>query len=529
MKKFGFVLALASLQLWSFAQQEVQVKTNITEVTVFLKGAQVTREAQVNLSAGNNYLVFDQLSANLNPNSIQVQGSNNFSILSVNHFREKFNEQKLTGALKRVKDSLDDTGFKLGLRNGLKVVYEEEKSMILANKSLKGESTGVNIEDLMEMSDFYHDGLKDIQYKLVEINTEIEALNQTKKLLEQRFNDLKRNQQAGASRIKLAISCKAPTNTKLSISYFVYNAGWKPDYDIRATEINQPLQLVYRGNIYQSTGSDWKNVKLRLSTGNPTTNGILPDLDTWYVDLRPAYNVYKSEVAKAKNLRTDADKEEILSNNFASGPEVNTQQNAVSTIFDISIPYDVPSNNKEYTVELTNTSITANYNYYAVPKLDKQVYLLAQVSEWESMNLLGGNANIYFRGTYVGKTFIDPMQANDTLKLSLGVDPEVVVEKEAINDYKKKKPILNNNKIEYDFVVRVKNNKTIPISLIVEDQIPVSKNKEVNVELINSSGAAYIPEKGTLRWDFNLDGGAAKNKKLTYSISYPKNQNLMFR
>lgn len=526
-----FSCLFAILNLATFAQKEVNVNSTIKEVTVFLKGAQITREATLSLTSGTNYLVFNNLSSNLNPNSIQIQGNKDISILSVNHIQKQFSEDEYTGDLKLVGDSLENVNFKLGLREGLKTVYAEEQSMILANKSLKGENTGVNIEDLMELSDFYRIRLKDIQYKIVELDVEIKDLKKEQKRLTKRFNDLKQNRQAGASKIKLALSSKLPLNTTIRISYLVYNAGWKPDYDIRANQINEPLELVYRGNIKQNTGNDWNNVNLKLSTGNPTINGSLPSLNTWYVDmqsnqpivLRGARSDAKMEAVAytANNLTMDS--EEI------DGPSVSKQQAAVSNIFTISIPYSVPSDNKAYTVELQKNELQAEFNYFAVPKLDQHVYLLAQVTGWESLNLLAGNTNIYYRGTYVGRSYIDPSLGQDTLNLSMGADPEVIVNKEVVNDYKKKRGLANENKITYSYVITSKNNKSSSINLIVEDQVPVSKNKGVQVALINSSNATYDPTTGKLTWEIKLDEGTSKNTKLSYSITYPKDQNIIFR
>jgi uncharacterized protein (TIGR02231 family) len=523
---------LISLSFNAIAQKEVNVNSNIKEVTVFLKGAQITREATLALTSGTNYLVFNNLSSNLNPNSIQIQGNKNISILSVNHIQKQFSDDEFTGDLKLVNDSLENVNFKLGLREGLKTVYAEEQSMILANKSLKGENTGVNIEDLMELSDFYRIRLKDIQYKIVELNIEIKDLQKEQKKLNKRFNDLKQNRQAGASKIKLALSSKLPLNTTIRISYLVYNASWKPDYDIRANQINEPLELVYRGNIKQNTGNDWNNVNLKLSTGNPTINGSLPSLNTWYVDMQSnqpiALRGARSSEMKMETVSYVANKPTMELDDM-DGPAVSKQQAAVSNIFSISIPYSVPSDNKAYTVELQKNELQAEFNYFAVPKLDQHVYLLAQVTGWESLNLLAGNTNIYYRGTYVGRSYIDPSLGQDTLNLSMGADPEVVVNKEVVNDYKKKRGLANENKITYSYVITSKNNKSSSINLIVEDQIPVSKNKGVQVELINSSNATYNAVTGKLTWEIKLDSGTSKNTKLSFSLTYPKDQNIIFR
>ena len=126
---------------------------------------------------------------------------------------------------------------------------------------------------------------------------------------------------------------------------------------------------------------------------------------------------------------------------------VTVAENEMDITYDIDLPYDVPTNGKQQIATLKEAKMDAIYKYYAVPKLDKEAYLLAEISDWEKLNLLPGEANIIFEGTYVGKSFIDPATTNDTLNLTLGKDKRVIVKREKLVDFSSVK-FLGSNKLQ---------------------------------------------------------------------------------
>ena len=162
------------------------------------------------------------------------------------------------------------------------------------------------------------------------------------------------------------------------------------------------------------------------------------------------------------------------------------------------------------------------YKYYAVPRMDKDAYLLAEVADWEKLNLLPGDANIIFEGTYVGKSFIDPSSTADTLNLTLGRDKRVVVKKEKLVDYSSTKFLGNSKQQKLTYELTVKNNKKDTVRMLLKDQYPLSTNKDVEVELLESRNASINPELGVLSWKLELAPGEMKKIRFAYSVKYPK-------
>ena len=206
------------------------------------------------------------------------------------------------------------------------------------------------------------------------------------------------------------------------------------------------------------------------------------------------------------------------------GDYITVTDNELNVTFDIDLPYDVPGNGKEQAVSLKEFSVNALYKYYAVPKLDKDAYLLGEVADWEKLNLLPGEANIIFEGTYTGKTYIDPNSTQDTLNLTLGKDKRIVVKKEKLKDFSSVKFMGSNKKQVFTYEITVKNNKKESTLMLLKDQYPLSTNKDIEVELLEGSAAANNTELGVLTWKLKLAAGETKKVRISYSVKYPKDK-----
>ncbi len=138
---------------------------------------------------------------------------------------------------------------------------------------------------------------------------------------------------------------------------------------------------------------------------------------------------------------------------------VSVNDNELNVTFEIDLPYDVPTNGKEQQVSLKEFTVPAQFKYYTAPRVDKDAYLLADIADWEKLNLLPGEANIILEGTYIGKTQIDPNATLDTLNFTLGKDKRVVVTREKLKDFSSVKFLGSNKKQVFTYEITVKNNK----------------------------------------------------------------------
>ena len=174
----------------TFIQAQESVKSSVTDVTVFLQGAQVHRKANFSLKPGDNRIIFKDLSPQLDANSIQIKGNPDFMIFSVKHSINYLGDQTLSPDIQSKKDSLEDLQFKLQMRQALRGVFGEEKQMILTNRSIKGNDANLLADDLMEVADFYRNRLKEIEFRILELNQEEREINESIYRLQNELNDL---------------------------------------------------------------------------------------------------------------------------------------------------------------------------------------------------------------------------------------------------------------------------------------------------------------------------------------------------
>ena len=154
------------------------------------------------------------------------------------------------------------------------------------------------------------------------------------------------------------------------------------------------------------------------------------------------------------------------------------------------------------------------------------MFLTAKIGNWEQYNLLPAEANVYFEGSYSGKTNINPAATTDSLTISLGVDPNIIIKRTQLNDFKKSTFIGSNKIIQKAYEIEIKNNKKSNIQLTLLDRIPKSQNKSIKIDDVETGSSNYNEDKGILKWKINLEPGATEKLKHSYSVKFPKGKRL---
>ncbi len=178
----------------------------------------------------------------------------------------------------------------------------------------------------------------------------------------------------------------------------------------------------------------------------------------------------------------------------------------------------IPSDGNDHRVHIDDFELPATYEYHTAPKLDPSVFLTAQVAGWEKLNLLSGESNLYFDGTYIGKTYIDVNSTKDTLSFSLGKDKKIQIERVRIDEKSTKKTIGGRQKFEVAYEIKVKNNGGAAIPIIIKDQMPLSVNTDIKVKNGEYEGAVLDEKTGILTWRITLAPSQNKSMKFNYSV-----------
>jgi uncharacterized protein (TIGR02231 family) len=523
--------ALSLSMLTAMGQVEKVTDSKITGVTVFLNSAQVMREASARVEAGKTNLIIAGLTSQLDPQSIQVTGKGSIVILGISHRQNFLNEFNVPKALKLLMDSLEQLQKQVILEQSQKEILNKEEAMLLTNQKIGGTTQNLTVAELKAMADFYRTRLGEIVTARMRQDEKIKKINERIAKLQQQINNQNELYSRNTSEIVVSVSAEAPTPVELEVNYIVANAGWYPVYDLRAINTKKPIQLSYKANVQQATGEDWKNVKLKLSTANPNLSGLKPELNAWYlnfnVPIEYAVQGRAAGVAMKRNMDAAAPvmaEEKAMAPAETSAEYVRTIQTTLNTEFDISLPYTVASSSKPTLVDIRNYEVKADYLYSTAPKLDNDAFLLAKATGWEEYSLLPGDANIFFEGTFVGKTFIDPNSIKDTLTVSLGRDKRIVVKREKLKELTSRKLIGTNQRESYAWEISVRNTKAEAIKVIVEDQVPVSQNNQIEVSGVDVGGAKYNKDTGKLIWELTLQPNETKKIVFKYEVKYPKDK-----
>ena len=178
----------------------------------------------------------------------------------------------------------------------------------------------------------------------------------------------------------------------------------------------------------------------------------------------------------------------------------------------------VPSDGSEHEATLGTQSIKAKYSYYAAPKITPNAYMLAEVPNWRDYELLKGKLRVFLNNTYVGDSYWEPFEIQDTLRFSLGVEKNIGVER-ALKATKEKSNLLRTaKKVTRNWQITVKNNKETAVDIVVEDQIPVAANDEAKVTLLESSNAKVDEKEGRLKWNLHLAPGEKRELNISYEV-----------
>ncbi|MGB0424262.1 MAG: DUF4139 domain-containing protein, partial [Flavobacteriales bacterium] len=340
---------------------------------------------------------------------------------------------------------------------------------------------------------------------------------------QQELNKMNSWRNKNQSQITISIDVKKAGKIPVVLSYVVYDASWAPTYDIRTKSTSENVQLSYKGKVRQATGNDWSNVNLTLSSGNPAIGGNPPNLSTWYLrngGTRGDNDKYRKANAPAYGYE---DMEEVTyAAAEADAGFIEVSQNLINTEFNITIPYSIPSDNQYVEVENQKFSLPSSYQHFAVPKYNESAYLLASVTDWMQYNLLPGNANIYFSGTFVGTSYIEASAGEDTLELSLGRDPSVVIKREQLKEFCKTTTLGGKKRTTKAFETTIMNTKQQAVTIKIEDQIPVSQEGNIEVEVEEMSGGTLDSDTGKITWNMTIQPGESVTRQVRFSVKYPK-------
>lgn len=650
MKKTLLALFVSAVSLVSVAQQvsnqqvsnqqvtNQDVPSQVSAVTVYFDGARETRTASVDLKSGRTQLLFTGLAPDVDAKSIQLKSNGAFTVLGVNHQQNFLDASKPSAEWQKLLDERKVLESNIAVQNTYLRVIQEDMEFLKTNRNLGGRDQSLTVTALKESADYFSQRMTSLVTKEQTHNKNIEELNRQINAIDKQLNDMNNEEVWPTGEIQVMVEAKQATKASFELTYLVSNASWYPSYDIRANNITEPLEIVYKANIRQQTRSDWKNVKLTLSSYNPGVSGVAPELKTYFLDYNmtpPVYgkdintltgrvtdtgnkalsgvrvgvegsslvtstnaqgyysltlpanatyvnfaltgygsqrwtingNVINARLSRSEQVRNMSIARQTLDFGEIEGLQVGSidealqgriagldivsnsgdpssgstmrirgtssipvpqqiVQKQISVDFEINTPYSIASDNKVVSVDMAEISVPATYQYFSVPKIKQEVYLVAQLTDWQQYSFLEGEANVFFEDSYVGKTILNANAATDTLAISLGRDKSISVKREQVKSYSSKQFIGNKKEETRSWKITVRNNRKEPINLLLLDQVPVSRNEEIEVSRQLSSEGVFNAENGEVSWSTKL-APSSREFLLNYTVKYPKSKYLV--
>jgi uncharacterized protein (TIGR02231 family) len=533
--KAHIVILLFCLSQVGWAQQERKTESELESVTVFLTRAQEFRKAKVQLQSGAQVLVFDQLSPYIDPQSIQVSGKGAATILGVKHQMSYLSESALPAPIRALQDSLQWYEKTIQWEQQKLGIIDKEEKMIMSNQVIGGKDKNLTVIELKAMADFFRTRLEELARSKTDGEAKVKRYRARVSALQNQINEWRRGWNRNTSEIHVTVAADARTTVDMQLSFVVGNAGWSPQYDIRAKDTKSPVELQYKAQVYQNTGVDWKNVRLKLSTANPSLGGVKPELRPWWITIfvpaPPAPQVMRAQRPEIQEMIVFADKDYEEESDVQTFSKMSTvagysqvTQTTLSTEFEIKIPYTVAGSGKPVVVDIGSYQLPVEFTHSSAPKLDQDVFLMAGISGWEQYDLLPGPANVFFEGGYIGRSQIQPRVMGDTLQMSLGRDKKVVVTREKMKDFTSTRVIGNNKREQFAYKISIRNTKNETIRVRVEDQIPVSQSSEIEVSLQEAGGGQLDKQSGKIIWEVELKPNESREILYKFEVKYPKSR-----
>ena len=523
------------------------VSSQVTEVTVYSDRAQVVRTAQVELQQGFNTLRFQDLPEAIDSRGIQVDGAGAATVLDVRFKTENFEEipQEAWQALYDERDRLwyeqAETQQRIQRLRELKQFLDR-----ISEKVTHGAETEdppeLDPDQWGQMLDLYVDKGAEYDAGIRAAELELKRFRESLAKVEADITDTGAHTRRLRRVIEVDLEVPQAGPAAIRLSYLVSGPSWVPTYDVRVDTETRNMEMQYYALVRQSTGEDWNGVALKLSTANPGLGGKHPDLQPWRIALGslPYESSMLSDVSMRYHVADNA--YDVGTDLLASAGEVpaapvrarlaTVNSEGVSAVFEVKGDSTVEADNVEHRVAISREMLPAHFRYSAVPKMDRHAYLKAKAINSSEMPFLAGSANIFLDGSYVATSELKLVAPGQDFWVFLGADESIKVEYKLIQRYTSSEGLLS-RKVRHtrEYLIKVNNTHAVPEEVIIWDQIPISGNEEIQVDLITpkyskDTDEIKIDEEKLIQWFRNVGPGDTWEIPLEFRVEAPRDVNI---
>ncbi|MDO9026329.1 MAG: mucoidy inhibitor MuiA family protein [bacterium] len=555
MKKITLITLLALVAANAFALQVIEHKAPITQAVVYNDRVEVIRSYKNTYLPGEYQVKLLDLPSALDDNSVRASGQGTAGVkINAVKIESVFLDTTTNFKYKVLEDSVDQ------LKEQVKV-YDDRFSLLQKEadylEKIKNASTAVSagrdsekpkapsVAEWMNLYTFY-----DSRYEA--LNKEMRGIDKSKKSLQTRLDALQKrlNKIAGTANLtkkNVTINFRVleAGTLNLNLSYMMMGASWHPQYDIRVSPDDKKVEFTYYGVIYQNTGEDWKDVKVTLSTAQPSVSGSMPALSPWYVDVYQRYyqkgeaaqrskqNMAQSQSVNIKGGRANevayyvdglSTQDQAPAPSPVSVATSDVSFSGTSYVFVTPGENNIPSDGEPHKIPIAFETLDAEFEYSAAPRLKQYAYLKGKVKNTTEYPFIAGDINVFFGNNFVGTSSINSIIPSEKFDVSLGIDEGLKITRQKVKDLTEGTKKINRT---YGYKITVKNLKKDRNIVTVNEQYPVSKNDKIKVKLVSpkfdSPEAEFgVKEKanGMIEWKFQIEPQGKQELELEYTIEY---------
>lgn len=539
---FPFLYVEEALSIES-AIEEIKAPSKISSVMVYSDRAMVTRSASLNLEAGSHIVSFVDLPIGLLEDSIRVTGGGTARAkITGIEFKKTFLEESPEERVKRLEDEIQSLKDELADMDSQVAVLNSQKAFLESIKVGYAEriSKEIAVEkpkatELSEVLRFLGENLSNIAAETSRLEIKKRGISSKIDPLMRKLKQLKGEPRKEARYVTVGIDVAKAGDLHLELSYAIRGASWNPMYDIRFSQEGKKVEVIYRGLVSQRTGEDWEDVSLSLSTARPAIGANPPELFPWYVQFsRPSSPIpMMKEGSALKDLKEKREEfefhtpaEEKASAALPETTQVEEQRSNV--VFHVQRREKITSDGFPHNTTISIEDFDVKTEYLSIPRISPFVYLKGEITNNTDYPLLAGKINAFVGMNFTGNAFLNKTIASkERFDLFFGIDEGIKVKREEMKRHKEA-GFLGKNRMTYKYRIEAQNFKKEVQRITIIDRIPVPKDEEIKVRLVETSlKPDEVTEQGIIKWVMNLNPQEKKEITFEFQIEYPKDREVL--
>lgn len=538
------LLALSILLPDPGAAQEIVESLPIEEVVVYSDRALIVRHGAVHLQAGAGGITLENLPAHLDRNSLRVSGEGPGRIQGID-ILDRFDSPRLEGERLELTRKIESLRKEIANREDLLTIIESQRELLISLKDfgssrLVDDATrgGLSTAQWPELIGAFGSEMRKLTDQRRETAEKLETLVKERGDLQRTLKELGNSENHRTLAAQIELEADRAGQFDIEVSYVVRNCGWRPLYDVRLDRNEGEVDLTQHAEITQATGEMWNNVKLSLSTARPAVGAAPPELLPWYVDYHKFVRGSRNDKSRFFAGEIMLNEEDVrgageslptvpleIKKQQIGLPVAETVTHLTSMVFEIDRRVTLESRRPPHRVTVASHRMETTLEHYAVPKLMETVFLNGEVENSSTTTLLPGEFSVFLESNYVGKSYLrDLVSPGESFRVSFGADEGLEVKREIVK--RESDPGFKSVKETFGYRIELTNFKKTACTLVLLDQLPVSRQDDIDVNLHHVSfeptGDSRDDEKGILRWEFGLESGETKSVEFEFRVNHPK-------